>query len=119
MKRPGVDGGFLLCFILNLFLNIGWLLPAVILLILHFVVGTPLWLFFVALALWVVIVLLMTIFMSWAARTGDSDTAGTGVQGKNTVRYSSDSMGINEQVGVNGRASSSRNEQCGPDSPMG
>ena len=89
MRRPGVDGGFLLCFGLNLVLNAFWALPGVVLLVAHFAFGAPLWLALLAFALWVVIVFGITAFMSWAASTSDSNGAGTGTRGSATVRYSS------------------------------
>lgn len=90
MKRPGVDGGFLLCFGLNLILNIFWLVPAIILFVTHAIFGTPLWLAWLALILWVVIVFGITAFMSWATSTTTSNGAGTGTRGRTTVRYSSE-----------------------------
>ena len=90
MKRPGIDGNFILCFGLNLVLNGFWALPAVVLFIAHFVAGIPLWPAVVALVLWVVGVFGVTAFMSWAASTGDGNAAGTGTRGKVTIRRSSD-----------------------------
>lgn len=90
MKRPGIDGGFILCFGLNLIMNAFWALPAVALFIAHFVAGIPLWPAWVALALWILGVLGVTAFMSWASSTGNSNAAGTGTKGKVTVRRSSD-----------------------------
>lgn len=90
MKRPGIDGGFLLCFGLNLILNGFWALPAVILLITHFALGTPLWAAGLALVLWIAIVFGITAFMSWAVSGGNANGAGTGTSGRTTVRYASD-----------------------------
>ena len=89
MKRPGIDGGFLLCFGLNLILNGFWALPAIVLFITHAVLGTPLWLAWLALVLWLVIVFGITAFMSWASSTGNSNGAGTGTRGRATARYAS------------------------------
>jgi len=90
MKRPGVDGGFILCYGFNLILNGFWALPAVVLFILHFAAGIPLWAAGVALAAWLIVVLGVTAFMSWAVSTGSSNAAGTGTTGKVTIRRSSD-----------------------------
>ena len=87
MKRPGVDGGFVLCFLLNLVLNGFWALPAVALFITHFALGTPIWIAWLALVLWVVAIFGMTAFMSWAASTSNGNSAGTGTRGKTTIRY--------------------------------
>ena len=89
MKRPGVDGGFLLCFGLNLIFNAFWALPGVILLVAHFIIGIPLWPALVAFGLWIAAILGITIFMSWATSTSNSNGAGTGTRGRATVRYSS------------------------------
>ena len=89
MKKPGVDGGFILCFFLNLVLNAFWALPAVALFVAHFIAGTPIWLGCAALAIWVIAVFGITAFMSWAASSSDANSAGTGVRGSATIRYSS------------------------------
>ena len=67
MKRPGVDGGFILCFLLNIILNLGWTIPAWVLLICHFVFKISLWWFVGALAIWFVAVLLITVVISAAS----------------------------------------------------
>ena len=89
MKRPGVDGGFILCFFLNLLFNAFWAIPAIALFIAHFVAGIPIWPAWVALILWIAIVFGITAFMSWAASGADSNSAGTGTRGSATIRYSS------------------------------
>ena len=89
MKKPGIDGGFVLCFLLNLVLNAFWALPAVVLFVAHFIAGTPIWLGFAALVIWIVAVFGITAFMSWAASSSDANSAGTGVRGSATIRYSS------------------------------
>lgn len=52
MKRPGVDGSFLICLLLNMVLNLAWTIPAWILLACHFIFGISIWWFVGALALW-------------------------------------------------------------------
>ena len=89
MKRPGVDGGFLLCFGLNLILNWFWAIPGIALLVAHFALGIPLWPAVLAFVIWIAAVFGVTAFMSWAASTSDSNGAGTGTRGRATVRYSS------------------------------
>ena len=91
MKRPGVDGGFILCFFLNLVLNSFWAIPAVVLFVAHFVAGIPIWPAWVALFLWIAIVFGITAFMSWAATGADMNSAGTGTRGSATIRYASQS----------------------------
>ena len=89
VRKPGVDGGFILCFFLNLIFNVYWAVPAVVLFITHYALGTPLWLAWLALVIWVAAIFGITAFMSWAVSTGDSNSAGTGTRGKATIRYSS------------------------------
>ncbi len=89
MKRPGIDGGFILCFFLNLIFGAFWALPAVALFVAHFVAGTPIWLGWAALGMWIVVEFAITAFLSWAVSNGDGNSAGTGTKGKATIRYSS------------------------------
>ena len=63
--------GFLRSYILSLLLNIGGLLPAVVLLVLHFVLGLSLWWMWGAILLWALGVLIRILVISWAARCGD------------------------------------------------
>lgn len=85
MKRPGVDGDFIICFLFNLIMNAFWAIPAVVLFIAHFVAGTPLWLGWAALAIWIVVVFGITAFMSWAVSSGNPAEKRSNA----TVRYSS------------------------------
>ncbi|MBO4352909.1 MAG: hypothetical protein J5818_05400 [Eggerthellaceae bacterium] len=118
MKRPGIDGGFLLCFGLNLLLNAFWALPAVVLLITHYALDTPLWLAWFALGLWLAIIFGITAFMSWATSSSNSNGAGTGTRGRATVRYSSQRR--DERIDLSGkqaiptRTPPSRNDSNSP-----
>ena len=71
MRRTGNRGGFLLCLLINLVLNLEWSIPPWILLGLHFWFGLSLWWFIGGLALWVLRVLAGMLFMSWAADCGN------------------------------------------------
>lgn len=75
MKRPGVDGDFVLCFLLNLIFNAFGAIPAIVLLVAHFVAGVPLWLAGVALVLWIAIVFGITAFLNWATSKTNSSTS--------------------------------------------
>ena len=66
-----------------------WALPAVALFVAHFVAGTPIWLGWAALGIWIVVEFAITAFLSWAVSHGDGNSAGTGTKGKATIRYSS------------------------------
>ncbi|MBP5303319.1 MAG: hypothetical protein J6Z00_00275 [Clostridia bacterium] len=71
MRKYKTDHGFLLCFIVNLILNFEWSIPAWILLVMHFVLHWPLWLFFVALGGWILYILIVTSVISWVASCGN------------------------------------------------
>ena len=67
MKRPGVDGGLLICFAINLVLNAVWALPGIILIIVHFIAGSqfvPLSWGLIALGVWVAVVFAITLGLS-------------------------------------------------------
>ncbi len=85
MRRSKRSGGVLLCFLLNLLLNLEWAVPAVVLLVLHFVIDISAWWFVSALALWILIVFVETAVISWVARC---DT-GSDRQRENKNPYSS------------------------------
>ena len=70
-KRPSADLGFWMAFILNLFFQSEWLILALVFLALHHLFDLPMFLFWAALALWVLIALFITGFLSWAAKGPD------------------------------------------------
>ena len=70
MRRTKRNGGFLLCFLINLLLNLEWSIPAWILLALHLWLGIPIWWFVGGLALWFLRILLGMWFVGWAAACG-------------------------------------------------
>ena len=58
--------GFVLSLLLNMLFRAGWLALAAILLILHLVIGWPLWLIVIPLVCWVLHALLITLILGWA-----------------------------------------------------
>lgn len=52
-------------------MRLRWLMIAVLLLALHFLVGVPIWLFWLALGLWAVYVLLLALFVRFANYCGN------------------------------------------------
>lgn len=64
MKRPGVDGTFVFCLLLNMVLNLHWTIPAWILLACHFVLGISLWWFVGALGIWLACMVLICVILS-------------------------------------------------------
>ena len=78
MKKPGIDGGFWLCLALNMVLNLQWLIPAVILLACHFVLGISLWWFVAAVAiwfLWIFVTCIVLAYVAGSAKPTDANVA--------------------------------------------
>jgi Na+-driven multidrug efflux pump len=71
MKRFRKDGNFWLCFILNLLMNLELTIPALILLGLHFWQNWHIRWFWIALALWPVVVLLRMEIIGLLIRWGN------------------------------------------------
>ena len=67
MRRTGHGGGFLICFIFNMFLNLEWSIPAWILLALHFIFDISILWFIGGLAFWILCILSGMWIMGWAA----------------------------------------------------
>ena len=67
--------GFLLCFLMNLALDIGWSIPAWAALAAHFVLKISVLWFVLLLSVWLAAVLLRTVIISWVSRcSGASDS---------------------------------------------
>ena len=67
MRRTKNSGGFFLCLLINLLLNLEWSIPAWILLALHFWLDISLWWFAGGMAFWILCVLSGMWIMGWAA----------------------------------------------------
>jgi len=89
MKQPGIDGSFFVCFLLNLILNVFWLIPVVAYFILSSIFGWPGWIGWTLLGVWVVGIFIATLFMAWAIAKGTASYNPTGLPTKATVRRSS------------------------------
>ena len=74
MRRTNANKGFLLCCILNLFLNFEWAALAVLLFILHLWLGVPVILSLVGLGIWLLVALLATLLISWGVRSSNTPT---------------------------------------------
>lgn len=70
MRRTKRSGSFWLCLLLNLLLNLEGTIPAVLLLITHFLFDISVWWSVGALALWILGMVLWMKFMGWASRCG-------------------------------------------------
>ncbi len=71
MRRIKSGGGFFLSLLINMLLNLDGLIPAVILLVLHFVFDWSIVWVFLAVAVWLVWLILMMLILGWARTCGD------------------------------------------------
>ena len=71
MRKTKSSGGFFLCLIINLLLNLEWSIPAWILLALHFWLDISIWWFVGGLAFWLLSILSGMWIMGWAASCGN------------------------------------------------
>lgn len=74
MRKPKRDGSFFLCLLFNMLMNAEWCIPAVILLILHFVLGWSLWFAVGAFALWVIGIIIWMLLIGKAVQYGNENT---------------------------------------------
>jgi len=70
MRRAKSGGGFWLCLLINILLNLEWSIPAWLLLALHIWLDISIWWFIGGLAFWVLSILTGMWFMRWAAECG-------------------------------------------------
>ena len=71
MRKTKITGGFLLCLLLNLLLNLEWSIPAWLLLGLHIWLSISIWWFIGALAFWILRILAGMWLMGWASACGN------------------------------------------------
>ena len=109
MKRPGIDGSFFICFLLNLVLNVLWLIPVAVYFVLAAIFGWPGWIGWTLFGVWAVVILLATIFMAWAIGKGTASPNPTGLPGKATVRRSSQRPNSLEEYAYAHQHAASRN----------
>ena len=73
MRRTKRTGNFFLCLLFNMMLNFEGTIPAWILLILHFCIGISIFWFWLALALWIIYLLVWMKIIGWAGRCSTPD----------------------------------------------
>ncbi len=71
MKKDEEKVGFLPRLLLSFLWNLGWSIPAWVLLALHFWKGISIWWFVGGIALWLVIILFSMWLVRWAAACGN------------------------------------------------
>ena len=72
MRKTERGGGFLLCLLFNMLLNLEGLIPAAVLLALHFVLKWPIWWAATAAGLWLVYLIFWMLFMGFAAKSSNT-----------------------------------------------
>lgn len=72
MRKAKRDGSFLLCLLFNIILNFEGLIPAAVLLALHFWLDISVWWSVLAVALWIAGIALYMLVIGWAARCGNT-----------------------------------------------
>ena len=74
MRKTTHSGGFFICLLFNMIINLQWAIPAAVCLIMHFIWDISLWWFVGALALWVLIMVVWMLIIGWASNCGDTPT---------------------------------------------
>ena len=72
MRRAKRSGSFILCLLFNMLMNLEVLIPAAVLLILHFLFDWSIWWSVLAAALWIVLIILWMLFIGWSGRCGST-----------------------------------------------
>ena len=75
MRRTSRSGSFFVCLVFNMLLNLEGLIPAVVLLVLHYALDWPLWPTFAAVGLWVLYLIAWMAVIGWAGRCGSTSDA--------------------------------------------
>ena len=83
MRRTNRTGNFFTCLLVNMLLNLEWSIPAWILLALHFIFGLSIVFFFVAIAVWILVIIFWMKVIGWASNCETKPTP------KNINPYSS------------------------------
>ena len=74
MRRTARNHGFLLCVLINMLFRFEWAAAAIVLLVIHFRLGWPLFLVWIPLAVWILYALFITLIISMANRAGSEPT---------------------------------------------
>ncbi|MDD6203699.1 MAG: hypothetical protein PUC05_01705 [Firmicutes bacterium] len=72
MRRTKRSGSFLLCLFINMLLNLEGLIPAALLLVMHFWLGWSVWWAVLALGLWIAGLILWMRVIGWAGECGSA-----------------------------------------------
>lgn len=72
MRKNKRSGNFLISLFFNILLNFEGIIPAAVLLVLHFWLDISIWWSAAALALWLLWIILWMLFMGWANECGNT-----------------------------------------------
>ena len=72
MRRTKRSGNFIICLLFNMLLNIEGLIPAGVLLALHFILKWSIWWAALAAGLWILWLIVWMLFVGWADRCGST-----------------------------------------------
>lgn len=72
MRKTKRSGNFFLCLFFNMLLNIEGLIPAAVLLILHFWLKLSIWWAVGMFAAWIVYLIMWMAFIGWAGKCGNT-----------------------------------------------
>lgn len=72
MRKTKRSGSFVLCLILNMLLNLEGLIPAAVLLALHFILKWSVWWAVLAAGLWFIYLILWMLFMGFAVKISNT-----------------------------------------------
>lgn len=72
MRKTRRKGSFLLCLLVNMLLNLEGLIPAAILLVLHFWLGLSIWWAVLAVGLWIIGIIIWMKIIGWAGKCGST-----------------------------------------------
>lgn len=74
MRRTKRSGSFMLCLLINMLLNPEGLIPAALLIVMHFLMGWSVWWAVLAIGLWILGLILWMSIIGWASKCGSTQS---------------------------------------------
>ena len=90
-RRASADSGFFIGYFLNLIFNCEWLAAAFVMLVLHYWLHIPKFLFWACIAIWMLWALGITLFLGWAVSNSDSNPGPGGQRTSERLRQKAQS----------------------------
>lgn len=72
MRKTKHEGSFWVCFLFNVIINIHWILPSIVLLILHFCIDLSIWYAVAAFVLWLLSVFFWMKIIEWSSKCSNT-----------------------------------------------